>query len=113
MQRGATLGQAGQPRSDGGELVGFRPVQAVRDRDREPVGRHDHRVGHPWGALGEGTDQPAELAGFGTELRHGGRDTAASVATAEPLRKVVGQLARIQTADQAAGLRPLWSLGAY
>ena len=48
MQWGATLGQAGQPGDDGGELVGFRPVQAVGDRDRQPVGRHHHRVGHPW-----------------------------------------------------------------
>ena len=57
------------------------------DRDRESVGRHDHGVGHPWDALGEVVDQPAEVAGFAAELGHGGPDPAASVATAEPLRR--------------------------
>jgi hypothetical protein len=114
MQRGATLGQAGQPGGDSGELVGLWPVQAVGDRDWQPVGRHDHRVGHPWGAFGEVADQPVEVAGFGAELRHGGPDTAASVAhTVEPSGRVVGQLAWTLAADQAAGLRPRWSLGAY
>src|SRR5215218_6257848 len=78
---GATLGQAGQPGGDGGELVGFGPVQALGGRDRKPVGRHHQRVGHPWGAVGEVADQPAEVAGFGTELWHSGPDIAASVAT--------------------------------
>jgi hypothetical protein len=98
MQRGATLGQAGQPGGDGGELVGFRPVQAVGDRDRQPVGRHHHRVGHPWGALGEVANQPVEVAGFDTELRMAVL-TLWRLATVEPLH--------------AAGLRPRWSLGTY
>ena len=45
---GTTLSQAGQPRGDGGEPVGFRPVQARWETATgESVGRHDHGVGHP------------------------------------------------------------------
>jgi hypothetical protein len=36
-----------QPEADGGELVGLGPIQALGGRDREPVGRHHHGMGHP------------------------------------------------------------------
>src|SRR5215218_11391210 len=46
---GATLGQAGQPGGDGGELVGLGPVQTLRHRHREPVGRQPPARGPPLG----------------------------------------------------------------
>jgi hypothetical protein len=69
-QAGGALGEAGQAGGDRGELVGHRPVQPVGDRDRQPVGRDDHRVGDPWGLLLEVADEPGEVAGFVAELRH-------------------------------------------
>ena len=52
-----------------GHLVGdhahvARGASPLGDRDWESIGRHDPGVGHPWGALGEVVNQPAEVAGF-------------------------------------------------
>jgi hypothetical protein len=65
-------------------------------------------VGHPGGAVGEVADQPAEVAGFAAELGYGGPDIAESVATSSRSERIVGPLAWMKAADQAAGGGRLW-----